>query len=101
MYRDINGAPIKAIKDRVRRWKEFFEAKLNHDASSVVPNITDSPVEPYVCSCEPPTENEIVSVIHKLKANNTPGEDRLRAELFKCPSSFIIHLQQLFLLYTV
>ncbi|VDN50824.1 unnamed protein product [Dracunculus medinensis] len=48
MKQNINGASVKGIKDRLIRWKEFFEAGLKHDAPSVVPNITDSPVEPYV-----------------------------------------------------
>ncbi|VDN53214.1 unnamed protein product [Dracunculus medinensis] len=64
MVRYINGVPIRAVKNRLRRWKEFFEAKLNHDAPSIIPNITDLPVELYVCNCEPLTEEEILSVIH-------------------------------------
>ncbi|VDN57595.1 unnamed protein product [Dracunculus medinensis] len=59
MIRDINGVPIKAVKDRLRRRKEFFEAKHNYDAPSVVPNTIDLPIEPYFCNCEPPTEEEI------------------------------------------
>ncbi|VDN53165.1 unnamed protein product [Dracunculus medinensis] len=35
MIWDINGAPVKAIMDLLK-WKEFFEAKLNHDASVVL-----------------------------------------------------------------
>ncbi|VDN56029.1 unnamed protein product [Dracunculus medinensis] len=74
-------APVKAIKDRIVTWKEFFETKLIHDTLSVIPCRTDSPVEPYVCNCE----KEIISVIHKLKANKTPGEEL----------SFLAHLQQI------
>ncbi|VDN59542.1 unnamed protein product [Dracunculus medinensis] len=73
MVRDINGVPIKTVKDRLRRWKEFFEGKLNHGPPFIVQNITDLPVEPYVCNCKPPTEEEITSVIHKLKINQTSG----------------------------
>ncbi|VDN53510.1 unnamed protein product [Dracunculus medinensis] len=97
MVRDSNGVLIKSIKDRLIRWKEFFEAKLNHEAPSVAPDIADTFPEAYVCNCEPPTEEEIISVIHKLKVNKTPGEDGLQTELFKCcPSSFITHLQQMY-----
>ncbi|VDN59936.1 unnamed protein product [Dracunculus medinensis] len=67
MIRDINGVPIKDVYDRLRKGKEFFEAKLNHDALSIVPNITDSPVEPYVCNCVLQTEEEIISIIHCLR----------------------------------
>ncbi|VDN51913.1 unnamed protein product [Dracunculus medinensis] len=96
MIWDITGMPIKAVKDRLKRWKEFFEAKFNHYAPSVVPNMTDSSVQPYVCNCEPPTKEEIISVIHKLKASKTSGQSGLRAECFECcSSSFITHLQQM------
>lgn len=41
---DINGVFIKAIKDHLRRCKEFLEIKLNHDVPSVVLDIIDSPI---------------------------------------------------------
>ncbi|VDN50495.1 unnamed protein product [Dracunculus medinensis] len=74
-WQDSNGVLIKNIKNRLIRWKEFFEAKLNHE--SIAPNVTDTFAEAY--ACEPPTEEKIISIIHKLKANETPGEDGLRA----------------------
>ncbi|VDN53526.1 unnamed protein product [Dracunculus medinensis] len=77
MIRNINGAPVKTIKNRFIRRKEFFDAKPNHDAPSVIPDITHSLVEPYVCNCELPAEKKKISIIHK--ANKTPGEDGLRA----------------------
>lgn len=41
--RDSNNVPIKAIEDRLIKWEEFFEVKLNHDAPSVVSqDIADS-----------------------------------------------------------
>ncbi|VDN58025.1 unnamed protein product [Dracunculus medinensis] len=75
MVRDSNCVLIKSIKDCLIRWKEFFEAKLNHEAPSIAPDIADTFAEAYACNCEPPTEEEIISVIHKFKANKTPGED--------------------------
>uniref|UniRef100_A0A0N4UFM7 Calmodulin n=1 Tax=Dracunculus medinensis TaxID=318479 RepID=A0A0N4UFM7_DRAME len=71
MIRDSNGVPVKSIKDRLIRWKEFFEIKLNHEAP-VAPDIADTVAGPYVCNCESPTEEEIISVINKLKANKAP-----------------------------
>lgn len=52
MILDINGAPVKTIKDLLAGWKEFFEAKLNQDTASVAPNIADSFVEKYICNYE-------------------------------------------------
>ncbi|VDN51632.1 unnamed protein product [Dracunculus medinensis] len=62
MVRDSNGVPVKSIKDRLIRWKEFFEIKLNHEAPSVAPDITDMFAEPYACNCDPSTEEEIIFV---------------------------------------
>ncbi|VDN60781.1 unnamed protein product [Dracunculus medinensis] len=63
----------------------------------ITPDIGDTFAEPYAYNRKPPTEKEIISIVHKLKANKTPREDGLRAELFKCcPSSFIKHLQQMY-----
>ncbi|VDN51657.1 unnamed protein product [Dracunculus medinensis] len=83
---------IKAVKVVSDDGMNFLKPNLT--MPSVVPNITDLPVEPYVCNCEPPTEKEILSVILKLKANKTSGEDGLWSEFFKSyPPSFITHLQ--------
>ncbi|VDN60032.1 unnamed protein product [Dracunculus medinensis] len=38
MVRDSNGVPVK---NRLIRWKEFFEAKHNQEAPSVAPDISD------------------------------------------------------------
>lgn len=87
--------PVKNIKDLLIKWKEFFEAKLNDDAPSVIPD-ADSLVEPYVCNWKPPTEEKIIYVIHKLKVNKISVQDVIRAELSKyCPSSFITCFQQI------
>lgn len=40
--------PTKAVNDRLRESKEFFKAKLEYDAPSVVTNIIDLPAKPYV-----------------------------------------------------
>lgn len=56
MIRDSNGVLVKAIKDRLTRQKEFVEAKRNHDASSVVSDISNSLSEPYSCKFEPPED---------------------------------------------
>lgn len=74
---DITGC---LLKNRLIRWKEVFEAELNHDTSST--EIADHTFE---------TAKR--RGIHKLKANKI-SENGLR-ELFKCcPSSFISQLQQ-------
>lgn len=45
---------------------EFFEAKVNHDASSVAPEILDSLIEPYLQLRQ---KRKIISIIQKFKAN--------------------------------
>lgn len=76
---------LKTIKNLLGRWKEFFEIKLNNDAPFVAfPDIADSLVVPYVCNREPPTEEEITSLIDKLKVNKIPM-------VFEPNSSNVIH----------
>lgn len=61
--------------------KKFF-AKFNHDTPSIIPDIIDSLVEPYATM----NLQQIISVIHKLNAYKTLGEDGIRAS----NSSYII-----------
>ncbi|VDN52152.1 unnamed protein product [Dracunculus medinensis] len=42
MLKDSNGVPVKNIKNRLIKWKKFFEAKLNHEKLSVAPDIADT-----------------------------------------------------------
>lgn len=83
MVRDNNDVPVKTINDCLIRLKESFEAKLNHGAPSIASNITDSFVEPYIC-CE--MQEEIISDLHKLKANKTLEKDKF---FMHNPLSFI------------
>lgn len=42
MMQDSSGVPsIQATNDRLIRWKEFFEVKLNHDTPSILPGMAD------------------------------------------------------------
>ncbi|VDN52200.1 unnamed protein product [Dracunculus medinensis] len=71
-YRDANNFHGSDVMVRHKIRIKLIICKFNHDALSVVPNITDSPVEPYVRNCGPPTqEEEMISVIHKLKTYKT------------------------------
>lgn len=82
MVRNINGMPVKAIKDRLIGWKEFFEARLNQAAPFVILN---SWFVRTIC-LHLRTANKRRSIIYKLKASKTPCEDGLRAE----PSNLFI-----------
>lgn len=57
MVSDSSDMPVKNIKDRFVRWKDFFEDKQPLCAICFS-QVTDSFVEPYVCDCEPPVEGE-------------------------------------------
>jgi len=47
---------------------------------------TDAASPAYTSNCEPPTIEEIRTVIRELRNNKAPGEDDLPPELFKdCP----------------
>lgn len=49
---------VKNIKDRLVRWEEFFEVKLNHYSPSAVVGIVGYPLG-HTLNCGSPAEEEI------------------------------------------
>ncbi len=76
------------IPDQARnlcRWEEHFKELLNHAAP---PNTTFSPLptsaaETYPCDVDPPTLEEVCTVIRQQRNNRVPGEDGIPAEVYK------------------
>ena len=73
---------LRSDKEQERRWAEHVEEVFNRDNSSNLPHIQEAP-EDLDISVEPPTTEEIVAPIKKLKTQKTPGHDQLNAELIK------------------
>ncbi|BHF85772.1 hypothetical protein SprV_1002894400 [Sparganum proliferum] len=85
--RDVNGGFIADNSAKVERWREHFEHHLNYDAQPTSPLLSSSaefpPSPTYAVPCDPPSEEEIVDAIRKLRNNKAPGEDGIPAEIFK------------------
>jgi len=62
---------------------EHFQEVLNKEAPEE-PAAAQNAEEDLDISIEPPTKEEIVEVIRDLKTGETPGQDQLNAEPFKC-----------------
>lgn len=69
-----NNVPVKTIKDRIIRWKKFFDSNLNRDTPFVVLDITKSLIKSYACNREPPGEQKMF-FIQKFKTNKIPRGD--------------------------
>ncbi|BHF72811.1 hypothetical protein SprV_0401588200 [Sparganum proliferum] len=85
--RDVNGGFIADNSAKVERWREHFEHHLNYDTQLISPLLSSSaefpPSPTYAVPCDPPSEEEIVDAIRKLRNNKAPGEDGIPAEIFK------------------
>ncbi|BHF85091.1 hypothetical protein SprV_1002824900 [Sparganum proliferum] len=85
--RDVNGGFIADNSAKVERWREHFEHHLNYDTQSTSPLLSSSaelpPSPTYAVPCDPPSEEEIVDAIRKLRNNKAPGEDGIPAEIFR------------------
>ncbi|BHF74785.1 hypothetical protein SprV_0501787400 [Sparganum proliferum] len=85
--RDVNGGFIADNSAKVERWREHFEHHLNHDTKLTSP-LLSSPAEfppspTYAVPCDPPSEEEIVDAIRKLRNNKAPGEDGILVPILK------------------
>ncbi|BHF78953.1 hypothetical protein SprV_0602207000 [Sparganum proliferum] len=85
--RDVNGGFIADNSAKVEHWREHFEHHLNFDTQLTSPLLSSSaefpPSPTYAVPCDPPSEEEVVDAIRKLRNNKAPGEDGTPAEIFK------------------
>ncbi|BHF70385.1 hypothetical protein SprV_0301343500 [Sparganum proliferum] len=85
--RDVNGGFIADNSAKVERWREHFEHHLNFDTQPTSPMLSSSaefpPSPTYVVPCDPPSEEEIIDAIRKLRNNKAPGEDGILVPILK------------------
>ncbi|KAL6464878.1 hypothetical protein MHYP_G00271950 [Metynnis hypsauchen] len=77
----------KILKDQnkiLERWAEHFNTLLNQDADVDHTILCELPENPQIDDFnQPPTFREVLSAVHSLKNNKSPGTDKIPAELIK------------------
>jgi hypothetical protein len=81
-FKDSRGNVILHIEDVLKRWKECFCNILKPPTTSYRVNMTTLRISNHD-KVEPPTYNEICSVINKLKTNKAAGRDNIPAEIIR------------------
>ncbi|KAL1250998.1 hypothetical protein QQF64_018794 [Cirrhinus molitorella] len=80
--KDKEGKLLTSQAEQDVRWAEHFREVLNREPPEEGADIQESEIDLDV-NVEPPTKEEIITAIKKLKNNKAPGQDNLNAELFK------------------
>jgi hypothetical protein len=70
--KDTRGNMISQIDDVLARWKEYFQNILRVTTAPERLNLTSARTDSHD-EVEPPTYNEICSIINKLKTNKAAG----------------------------
>ncbi|CAE1283158.1 unnamed protein product [Acanthosepion pharaonis] len=88
--------PLTEVAEKVSRWREHFDVLLNHQPPAVQLDLQPADGT-YNCSVDPPTIQEILSVLRQLRNNKAPGEDGIPAEVYKAlPDIFAPWLHRVF-----
>ncbi|CAE1265760.1 unnamed protein product [Acanthosepion pharaonis] len=74
-----DGSILTEVAEKVNRWREQFDVFLNHQPPAVQLDLQPADGT-YNCSVDPPTIQEILSVLRQLRNNKAPGEDGIPAE---------------------
>lgn len=74
---DKEGQPICAIPKIIKRWEEYFQNLLNTEP----PEIEETNIYTAELECHPPSRQEILFAIKRLKNNKSPGSDGIPSEL--------------------
>jgi hypothetical protein len=80
--KDSRGNMISQIDDVLARWKEYFQNILSVTTAPERLNLTSERTDSHD-DVEPPTCNEVCSIINKLKTNKAAGTDNIPGELIK------------------
>ncbi|BHF75571.1 hypothetical protein SprV_0501866700 [Sparganum proliferum] len=65
------------VNSRFRSWVHDSRSMRGAETAEFPPSPT------YAVPCDPPSEEEVVDAIRKLRNNKAPGEDGIHAEIFK------------------
>ncbi|CAE1141694.1 unnamed protein product [Acanthosepion pharaonis] len=91
-----DGSILTEVAEKVNRWHKHFDVLLNHQPPAVQLDLQPADGT-YNCSVDPPTIQEILSVLRQLRNNKAPGEDGIPAEVYKAlPDIFAPWLHRVF-----
>ena len=82
-----DGTPCASMDECLLRWKEHFEAALNHspgDANNTLQEEAESAIPDEHTSVEEPSLEEVISAIGRLRNGRAPGGDGIESELLTC-----------------
>ena len=80
--KDKQGQTITDSEQQLERWAEHFEELLNRPAPENPPNIAEADTNIEI-NCDPPTRDEIICAIKKMKNSKAAGPDGIPAEALK------------------
>jgi len=92
-----NGSPCDSPDETLQRWREHFEAALNHPPGTHSAELDaeqiDAITDPDI-SVDEPSLDEVTCAIRKLRNGRAAGPDKIPPELLKCainPISKALH----------
>ena len=80
--KDKQGQNITDSEQLLERWAEHFEELLNRPAPENPPYIAEAEIDIDI-DCDPPTREEIIRAITKMKNGKAAGPDGIPAEALK------------------
>jgi hypothetical protein len=81
--KDADGNLIVHQLQVLERWMEYFMEMFTMAETDQIPDIMDGPTGGNDLYTEPPTYNEVCTIINRLKTNKAAGPDNSAPELIK------------------
>ena len=82
-----DNSPCQSEDEVLERWREHFEAALNHSPDAQSTALDDEAVNTpsdTVTTVDEPSLGEVTAAIKRLRNGRAPGSDGIPAELLKC-----------------
>lgn len=76
-----DGSLVTEQDKVLEKWRQYFGLLLN--CENPVETFAWLPMEPNDTDCPPPSKEEILQQLNRLKNHKAPGEDRIQGEVLK------------------
>ena len=94
----LDGTKCVGQEDTLQRWHEHFELVLNVNSSfdeNVFQSVEQHPLRSEMA--EPPSEEEVIEALGKVKINKAPGKNGILPEMVRgCGGEMLTHIMDLF-----